>query len=675
MPSATALKKIETLCKKINFHNYRYYVLDDPEISDAEYDYLFRELQNLEAQYPEYITEDSPTQRVGAAPLESFQSITHTIPMLSLENAFDSEELHAFYERIQKLLKTTEDIEFVCEPKLDGVAISLVYEEGKLKTAATRGDGETGEDVTQNVRTIKSVPLKLIGTDYPLSCEIRGEIFMPIAGFEKLNKVVSARNEKTFANPRNAASGSLRQLDAHITAERPLFFDAYALVMTKEHHAFQKHSEILQQLKQWGFPTAKEIKVVTGIPACEQYYRAMLKMRDKLPFEIDGVVYKVNQLNLQEKLGFVSRAPRWAVAHKFPAEEKATQIEKVEFQVGRTGAITPVARLKPVFISGVTVSNATLHNFDEIDRKDIRVGDMVMIRRAGDVIPEVVRVVFEKRPAKTHKIKMPIHCPVCQSAVIKEAGEAVLRCMGGLVCSAQLRESIKHFASRRAMNIEGLGDKLVDLFVDHHLIHHVADLYFLKRDALIALPRFGEKSADNLLQAIENSKTTTLPRFLYALGIREVGETTAALLAEEFQTLDRIQQVDMERLQAVEDIGPVVSAHVVAFFHEKHNQQLIEKLLRAGIHWPAISKSEKTTLPLFGKSFVITGTLSSMSREIAKEKLQTLGAKVSDNVSSKTDYLVVGESPGSKYDKAKKLRVVCLNEDDFLKLLKKYKKQ
>src|SRR3990167_5414336 len=659
--------KIISLREKIRDHNYRYYVLDDPIISDAEYDILFRALQTLESKNPALITQDSPTQRVGAAPLDAFQSVRHAIPMLSLENAFNIEELNHFYERIQKFLKDNSEIEFVCEPKLDGVAISLYYENGELKKAATRGDGQVGENVTQNIRTIQSIPLKLLGHDYPEQCEIRGEIFMPILGFEKLNKLAEKNNEKKFSNPRNAASGSLRQLDSSITAKRPLNFYAYALVVLSGKNCFQKQSEILNKLKSWGLPIAKNISIAQGIGMCEKYYQNMLKIREKLPFEIDGVVYKVDQLVLQERLGFVSRAPRWAIAHKFPAEEKTTEIEQIEFQVGRTGAITPVARLKPVFVSGVTVSNATLHNFDELFRKDIREGDTVVIRRAGDVIPEVVKAIIEKRPKNTRKTALPKQCPVCGSHLVKPEGEAVLRCTGGLYCSAQLRESIKHFATRRAMDIDGLGDKIVDLLVDEKLVHHVSDLYRLKRAQLIALPRFAEKSADNLLEAIHNSKKTTLPRFLYALGIREVGESTAALLANEFGDLPLLMRADLERLEKIRDVGPVVAKHIVAFFAEAHNQKIIRELIESGVQWESVSRT--SDLPLAQKTFVITGTLASMSRDAAKEKLIALGATVSGSVSAKTHAVIVGESPGSKYDKAQSLGVSCLDEVAFLKLL------
>src|SRR3990167_3665978 len=667
----TIQTKIENLRNKLNHHNYRYYALDDPEISDAEYDRLFRELQSLEKNHPELIMPDSPTQRVGGIVLSDFEKVTHAVPMLSLDNAFSHEELTAFYERIQRQLKSAQTLEFVCEPKLDGLAISLTYKNGELVSAATRGDGEVGEDVTHNVRTIKSIPLKLFGKDYPAHCEIRGEIFMLKKEFDKMNSLAEKKGEKIFANPRNAAAGSLRQLDSNITAQRPLRFYAYGLVILKGADHFKTHFEMLKKLNDWGFPVARDIKIASGIVECEKYYEQISKKRDKLPFEIDGVVYKINSLILQTQLGFISRAPRFAIAHKFPAEEKQTQIEHIDFQVGRTGAITPVARLKPVLVSGVMVSNATLHNFDELFRKDVRENDFVIIRRAGDVIPEVVEVVLSKRITSSKKIKMPTACPVCHSAVEKIKDEAVLRCTAGLVCPAQLRESIKHFASRRAMDIDGLGDKIVDLLADNNLIKTVADLYHLNRDALIALPRMGEKSADHLLKAIEKSKSTTLARFLYALGIREVGEATASILSLEFKDINEFMKADLLRLQQVQDVGPVVAEHIVAFFHEPHNQKLIQALIKSGIHWPAVLQSSQ--LPLKGKTFVITGTLSNFSRDGAKEKLQSLGATVAGSVSAKTFAVIVGESPGSKYDKARELGVNCIDEKGFSDLLVKYK--
>lgn len=663
-------KRIESLAQQLNHHNYRYYVLDDPEISDAEYDILFRELQALEKAHPKYIKSDSPTQRVGAAPLAAFQEVKHAVPMLSLDNVFTHDELIAFDERIMQRLHRDDAVHFVCEYKLDGVAVSLTYHNGKLITAATRGDGYVGEDVTQNVRTIKSVPLALQGKDYPMHCEVRGEIVMHKKDFEKMNLHAKSRGEKIFANPRNAASGSLRQLDSAITAIRPLRFYAYGIAASGKEMTFEKHSDVLKKLREWGFPISNDIVIAQDIAACEKFYFATLKKRDPLPFEIDGVVYKVDSFALQDALGFVSRAPRFAVAHKFPAEEKETIVEKIEFQVGRTGAITPVARLAPVLVGGVTVSNATLHNFDELFRKDIREGDHVIIRRAGDVIPEVVESILTKRKPHARKIKMPTQCPVCDSAVEKLEDEAVLRCTAGLYCSAQLRESIQHFASRRAMNIDGLGEKIVDLLIDHGLIKTVADLYCLDREKVIVLPRMGEKSADHLLAAIEKSKTTTLARFLYALGIRDVGEATAAILASEFPTLETLLQADELRLQQIHDIGPVVSQHILAFFRERHNRTLIQQLQKFGVHWPVASVPKKSTLPLFGKTFVITGTLSSLSRDAARDKLQALGATVSSSVSSKTYAVIIGDSPGSKYDKAQALGITCLDEVAFLRLIR-----
>ncbi|MCX7121182.1 MAG: NAD-dependent DNA ligase LigA [Gammaproteobacteria bacterium] len=665
----TILDRINQLREKLNHHNYRYYGLDDPEISDAEYDRLFCELQTLEKGHPELIHPDSPTQRVGGEALSEFNQITHAIPMLSLDNVFCTAELLSFNDRIQQRLKNSSNIDFVCEPKLDGLAISLSYQNGELSSAATRGDGRVGEDVTQNVRTIKSIPLTLMGADYPAQCEVRGEIFIPKAEFEAMNQLLETRGEKIFANPRNAAAGSLRQLDSKITAQRPLRFYAYGLIVLSEENKYQKHSEILHKLKTWGFPVSDEIKTVSGINACEHYFQDVLKKRPNLPYEIDGVVYKVDSFLLQKELGFVSRAPRWAIAHKFPAEEKETQVERIEFQVGRTGAITPVARLKSVSVGGVTVSNASLHNFDELFRKDIRENDFVIIRRAGDVIPEIVSAVIDKRPANAKKIKIPSDCPVCGSAVFKSTEEAILRCTAGLYCPAQLRESIKHFASRRAMDIDGLGDKIVDLLVDHKLITSIADLYHLDRDALIALPRMGEKSADHLLTAIEKSKKTSFARFLYALGIREVGEATAAALSIAFDNIESIMSADDLRLQQVPDVGPVVSTQIIAFFHEKHNQVLIEKLIESGVHWLVNEKKSLDALPLKGKTFVITGTLSTMGRDEAKEKLQALGATVSGSVSAKTTAVIVGESAGSKYDKATELGIQCMDETGFLSFL------
>lgn len=662
-------EKLDHLREQINEHNYRYYVLDDPLISDAEYDVLFQQLKSIEAQYPELITPDSPTQRVGAAPLKEFAEVKHTVPMLSLENAFDDEDIINFDQRIHDRLGTHAEIQYCCEPKLDGLAISLRYENGLLVQAATRGDGTTGEDVTENIKTISMVPLRLRMNNPPAILEVRGEVFMSKAGFEKLNTAASKKGEKVFANPRNAAAGSVRQLDSRITASRPLEIFFYGAGQVKGLVLPDQHYEVLQYLASAGLRVSHLIKVVTGTQGCVDYYQKIAKNRDKLAFEIDGVVYKVNQIKQQEKLGFVSRAPRWAIAHKFPAEEVNTIIEAVEFQVGRTGAITPVARLKPVHVHGVTVSNATLHNMDEIQRKDIHIGDTVIVRRAGDVIPEVVGVVKERRPQQIKKIHLPKNCPVCHSSIEQVEGEAVARCTGGLFCPAQRKENIKHFASRRAMDIEGLGDKLVDQLVETDLIHSIADIYDLTQTQLSNLERMGDKSASNLLEQIEKSKSTTLPRFLYALGIREVGEATAKQLALHFKTLSAVQKATEEELQTVPDIGPVVAAHIAHFFHEPHNKKIIEKLITSDVHWEAIK--ENRDAPLTGKTFVITGTLSDMSREEAKEILEKLGAKVSGSVSAKTSYVVVGADPGSKYEKAKTLGVAILGDDAFKIFLKK----
>ncbi|OAI50019.1 DNA ligase (NAD(+)) LigA [Gammaproteobacteria bacterium SCGC AG-212-F23] len=659
-------QQLKSLRGKLHEHNYRYYVLDEPVISDAEYDALFRKLQKLEIDHPEYVTPDSPTQRVGAAPLKEFAEIQHEIPMLSLDNAFSVEDVLAFNQRILDRLKTISSVAYVCEPKLDGLAVTLHYEKGILKNAATRGDGYTGEDVTENVRTIASVPLHLRGSDYPEVLEVRGEVYMPKKEFELLNKRAKEKNEKIFVNPRNAAAGSLRQLDSHITASRHLAIYCYATGVVKGKSMPDTQWEMLLALKSFGFPVSPEIKLVTNIDACLRYYDKIMHKRDTLPYEIDGVVYKVNDMHLQNKLGFVSRAPRWAVAHKFPAEEVSTIIEDIEFQVGRTGAITPVARLQPVFVGGVTISNATLHNIDEIERKDIYIGDTVIVRRAGDVIPEIVSSIKEKRPQTAKKIKLPKHCPVCHSHIEHIEGEAIARCTAGLFCPAQRKEAIKHFASRRAMDIEGLGDKIVDQFVDEKLVATIADLYELTLEQIANLERMAEKSANNLLQALEKSKKTTLPRFLLALGIREVGEATAKQLALHFGDLKALTAATEEDLQTISDVGPVVAKHIVAFFSEKKNIHVIEKLLAAGIHWEKIKKS--ASLPLSGKTYVLTGTLQSFTRDEAKEKIEALGAKVAGSVSAKTTAVIVGADAGSKLEKAKSLGVTIMNEKDFLKL-------
>lgn len=659
--------EIEALRQKIIEYDYSYYVLDDPVVSDTEYDHLFRKLQELEKTHPQFLSPDSPTQRVGVAPLKAFAEVQHEVPMLSLDNAFDEEEVLAFDRRVHERLGLEKDIEYICEPKLDGLAISLRYENGRLERGATRGDGMRGEDVTQNIRTISAIPLRLRGNDFPPLLEVRGEVYMPKAGFEQLNRAAEKKGEKTFVNPRNAAAGSLRQLDSRITASRPLAFFCYGVGIVGGKKLADTQSSILEQLKEWGFPINPHIQVVMGVPGCLRFFQQLAKKRPTLSYEIDGVVYKVNRLALQQQLGFVTRAPRWALAHKFPAEEVYTVLEEVEFQVGRTGAITPVAHLKPVFVGGVTVSKATLHNMDEIRRKDICIGDTVILRRAGDVIPEIVRSIQEKRPAHAKKIALPTTCPVCHSSIEQIEGEAVARCTAGLFCLAQRKEAIKHFASRRAMDIEGLGDKLADQLVDENLVKTISDLYSLQLNQLAKLDRMGEKSAQNLLDELEKSKTTTFARFLFALGIREVGEATAKTLARYFSKIQELEAATEDEFQEIPDIGPIVAKHITFFFKEAHNREVIANLMKAGIYWEEVKKSLKT--PLSGKTFVLTGTLEKMTRDEAKDCLENRGAKVSGSVSKKTDYVVAGSEPGSKLAKAEKLGVKILSEQEFLKLL------
>ena len=658
-------ERARDLHTQLHEHNYRYYTQDDPLITDAEYDLLLRELQDIETQYPSLLTPDSPSQRVGAAPLKSFGEVRHEMRMLSLDNAFSDDELIDFDRRVLEKLGI-DQVDYAAEPKLDGLAVSLLYEGGKLLRAATRGDGETGEDVTRNVRTISSVPLKLSGKGVPDVLEVRGEVYLSHMGFRELNQQAQAQGQKPFVNPRNAAAGSLRQLDPAVTATRPLEMFCYGVGKVSGGTLADTHTDILEQLQGWHLRVYEDVQRVSGVEGCEAYYRHYEQQREKLPFEIDGVVFKVDSLALQQQLGFVARAPRWAIARKFPAQEKETTVLGIDIQVGRTGALTPVARLEPVFVGGVTVTNATLHNQDEIERKDVRAGDAVMVRRAGDVIPEVVRVIREKRKKGARRFQMPKQCPVCGSHVVRVEGESVARCSGGLICAAQRKEAIKHFASRRAMDIEGLGDKLVEQLVEKGLIHDPSDLYGLSMDDLAGLERMAEKSASNLLQALESGKQTTLARFIYSLGIREVGETTAQLLAREFADLDVLMQMDFERLQAVRDVGPVVAENIVEFFREAHNREVIERLMQAGVHWPAVEKPKQQ--PLAGKTFVLTGTLSVPRNEL-KEKLQVLGAKVSSSVSKKTDYVVAGENPGSKYDKAQALGVTVLDEAACNKLI------
>ncbi len=663
----SALEEIDELRKQIEEHNYRYFVLDDASIPDAEYDKLFKRLKALEAEHPDYVTTDSPTQRVGAPPLKSFQTINHDVPMLSLENAFTDEDILEFDQRIHERLDQNSPIQYCCEPKMDGLAVNIRYEDGLLTQAATRGDGSSGEDITTNIKTIKMVPLRLRGNDIPKVVEVRGEVFISLDGFKRLNTTAEKNGEKQFANPRNAAAGSLRQLDSGVTAARPLEFYAYGVGTLQVDKMPATHHAILKKLQDWGLRVNPLIEVVKGAQACLAYYENMGSRRDRLPYEIDGVVYKVNSLQDQQELGFVTRAPRWAIAHKFPAEEAYSVIEAVEFQVGRTGAMTPVARLKPVHVRGVTVSNATLHNMDEVRRKDIFIGDTVIVRRAGDVIPEVAGVVIDRRPKDVKKIIMPKHCPVCHSEIEQIEGEAAARCTGGLHCPAQQKEAIKHFASRKALDIEGLGDKLAEQLIDSKLISNVADIYDLTLSELNQLERMGTKSSQNLLDEIKKSKHTTLAKFLYSLGIREVGEATAKQLAMHFKDIQSVRNADFETLQQVSDIGPVVAQHIVSFFHDKHNQLIVEKLLHAGISWPVIE--EQANAALKGKTFVLTGTLSTMSRDEAKQKLEMLGAKVAGSVSAKTSYVVAGVEAGSKLQKAQELGVTVLDEQAFLKML------
>ncbi len=664
----TIENEIDQLISTINEHNIRYYVDDNPSIPDAEYDRLMQRLKTLEAEHPELQRSDSPSLRVGGLALAKFEQVTHLKPMLSLDNAFSEEDFAAFHKRVTDRVG---EFSYCCEPKLDGLAVSILYRDGVLERAATRGDGAVGEDITENVRTIRAVPLKLRGDDYPPLLEVRGEVFMPKAAFEALNERNRVKGDKLFVNPRNAAAGSLRQLDSKITASRALAFYAYALgvVEPESFPLADTHLGQLQQLKTWGLPVSSEIRLAKDLSEVDDYYRDIMARRSALAYEIDGVVFKVNSIEAQQTLGFVSRAPRWAIAYKFPAQEEMTLLEGVDFQVGRTGAVTPVARLKPVFVGGVTVSNATLHNADEIARLGVKVGDTVIIRRAGDVIPQVVAVVPEKRPEDAKEISFPEQCPVCGSQVERLEGEAVARCTGGLFCEAQRKEAIKHFASRKALDIDGMGDKIVEQLIDKELVESPADLFSLTASALTMLERMGLKSATNLVQAIEAAKQTTLAKFLYALGIREVGESTAANLARHFKELDTLKQASVEQLIEVEDVGAIVAQHVAHFFAQPHNLEVIDKLLAAGVTWPAIEAPSEDEQPLKGQIWVLTGTLSQMSRTDAKAQLEALGAKVSGSVSKKTDCVVAGEAAGSKLTKANELGVKVLDEAGLLALL------
>ena len=673
MPNSTA-ERLEALRDEIRYHNHRYHVLDDPEVPDAEYDRLMRELVSLEQANPDLITSDSPTQRVGDAPVSEFGTVTHELPMLSLENAFSEDELREFNRRVTERLELEEEADklvYAAEPKLDGAAVSILYRDGVFERAATRGDGTTGEDITHNIRTIDSVPLRLHGKGYPSLLEVRGEVFMPKAGFEAYNKKAAAAGEKTFVNPRNAAAGSLRQLDPRLTAERPLDMYAYSVGIVEDGDLPDTHSDTLSALQEWGLKVSPERDVVIGADGCLDYYARIGDARGRLPYEIDGVVYKVNEFRRQRELGFVSRAPRWAIAHKFPAQEEMTVLKDVEWQIGRTGALTPVARLEPVFVGGVTVSNVTLHNIDELHRKDVRPGDTVIVRRAGDVIPEVVSVVKSKRPDDAEVVELPNRCPVCDSPVAREEGEAVARCTGGpRVCSAQLVEGLKHFVSRRAMDIDGLGAELIEQLVKSGRAESPADLFNLEREELIELERMGERSADKVIKAVDKSKSTTLARFLFAIGIREVGESTAASLAQHFGRFDDLAAATEESLQEVPDVGPIVAKRVVEFFADPYNTEVIKTLRDRGVSWPETDPSQpREEGPLTGKSFVLTGTLSSMTRDEAKDLILAQGGKVTGSVSKKTDYLVYGDKAGSKLAKAEKLGVEAIDEAAFAKMI------
>ena len=668
------ITQISTLRDLIRHHEYCYYVLDAPEIPDVEYDKLIKQLQNLELTHPELITPDSPTQRVGGAPLSQFSSIRHQLPMLSLDNVFDESSFIAFNKRIKDRLELDEEqaVEYCCELKLDGLAVSLLYENGQLIQAATRGDGTTGEDITANVRTIKTIPLVLQGENIPSRLEVRGEVFMTHKGFAKLNAEAEKRNEKIFANPRNAAAGSLRQLDPKITAKRPLTFFCYGVGINEGADLPNTHYARLMQFKAWGLPVSDKVQIRHGAQEALDYFKQIGDQRMSLDFDIDGVVIKVNSIAEQEQLGFVARAPRWATAFKFPAQEEVTKLNKVDFQVGRTGAITPVARLEPVSVAGVIVSNATLHNSDEIIRLGIREGDYVTVRRAGDVIPQIVAVIKDRRPADTKEIIFPTHCPICGSIIVRDEGQAISRCAGGLICQAQRKEALKHFVSRRAMNVEGLGDKIIEQLVDKEYVETPADLYKLTVPILCSLDKVGEKLANNLLGALDKSKNTSLNRFIFALGIPNVGEVTAENLVNQLGNLTAIENASLEQLQSVNDIGAVIAESIIDFFQEPHNRTVIDQLIseEIGIHWPDVEIQLLTTdSPFSDKTVVLTGTLSILTRDEAKAKLKQLGAKVTGSVSKKTDFVIAGEAAGSKLTKAQELGIKVIDEQELINLL------
>ena len=665
---AASAKRVEALRASIARHDHRYYVLDDPEVPDAEYDRLMQELKALEAAHPELVTADSPTQRVSGAPASAFGEVEHRVPMLSLDNAFAPEDIERFDRRIHERLELAEPIAYSCEPKLDGLAVTLLYENGRFVRGATRGDGVHGEDVTANLRTLPTVPLQLVGKDFPPVLEV-GEVFMSLKGFERMNREALTRGEKVFVNPRNAAAGSLRQLDPRITATRPLEIFFYGTGFIEGAELPDRHSKLLARLRTWGLRVSGETTVAFGADGLLAYYRDIGERRASLGYQIDGVVYKVDSLKQQRELGFVARAPRWAIAHKYPAQEEMTTVRDIEWQVGRTGALTPVARLDPVFVGGVTVSNATLHNVDELTRKDVRVGDSVIVRRAGDVIPEIVRVVLERRPGDTAAPFVPTVCPVCGSDVRRIEGESVVRCTGGLVCAAQRKESLKHFASRRAMDIEGLGDKIVEQLVDEKLVNNAADLYGLTVEQLAGLERMGDKSARNLLDAIAASKNTTFPRFLFSLGIPNVGEATAIAIAESFGDLDVLQAASVERIMEVPDVGPVVAAAVREFFDEERNRAVVDSIRNHGVAWQKVDSRRPAHQPLAGKTFVLTGTLPTLTRSDAAAVIRNAGGKVTGSVTKKTDFLLAGENPGSKLDTARDLGVEIISEARLADLL------
>ena len=659
--------QIDNLRKTLRQYEYEYHVLDNPTVPDSEYDRLFHQLKALELEHPEFLTSDSPTQRVGAKPLSGFSQIRHEIPMLSLDNAFSDEEFNAFVKRIEdRLIVLPKPLTFCCEPKLDGLAVSILYVNGILTQAATRGDGTTGEDITANIRTIRNIPLQLLTDNPPARLEVRGEVFMPHAGFERLNEYALEHGEKTFANPRNAAAGSLRQLDPNITSKRPLVLNAYGIGIAEGVELPSTHYAHLQWLKSIGIPVNPEIRLCNGTNEVLDFYRDIQNKRSSLGYDIDGTVLKINDIALQNELGFISKAPRWAIAYKFPAQEELTVLNDVEFQVGRTGAITPVAKLEPVFVAGVTVSNATLHNGDEIERLNIAIGDTVIIRRAGDVIPQIIGVLHERRPDNAKPIIFPTNCPVCDSQIIRIEGEAVARCTGGLFCAAQRKEALKHFVSRKAMDIDGVGGKLIEQLVDRELIHTPADLFKLDLTTLTRLERMGAKSAENALNSLEKAKSTTLARFIFALGIREVGEATALNLANHFKTLDALKAADLEELQQVPDVGEVVANRIFVFWREAHNVAVVEDLIAQGVHWETVEVKEASENLFKDKTVVLTGTLTQMGRNEAKALLQQLGAKVSGSVSSKTDFVIAGDAAGSKLAKAQELNIPVLTEEEFL---------